>query len=445
MRHRRLLLWSVIDPMQFELFVAARYLRAKRRQAVIGIITVISIVGVAAGVASLIVALAINNGFRQDLQDRLLGSTSHINLMRVEADGIRNWQPLLSQLVKQPHVVAGAPAIYEQVLISRGARAQGAVLKGIIPAEEKKVSDLLDSVRTGSAAALSSDDASTTTPTPPDPDLPNAFSARITSSLAPIVLGKDMADQLGATVGSLVTVTSPQGELTPFGIVPKYARFKVVGIFSSGFYDYDNTWAFIRLSDAQRLFDLSDVISVLEFKVDDIYKAAEIGSELEAAAGKGFMATNWMVQNRALFRALRLERVVTFITIGLIVFVAALNILISLIMMVMEKTRDIAVLVSMGAKQKQIRRIFMYQGILIGVIGTVIGLVLGFSISWAAGHYHLVSLSAEVYSIDYVPFAPRFWDAVLVSLVAIGISFVATVYPSWSAASVLPAEALRYE
>ncbi len=431
--------------MQFELFVAARYLRAKRRQAVIGVITIISIVGVAAGVASLIIALAINNGFRQDLQDRLLGSTSHINLLRVEADGIRDWRPLLSTLVKQPHVVAGAPAIYEQVLISRGARAQGAVLKGIIPAEENKVSDLLTSVKVGSAAALQATDTATTTQNPSDPDEPNPLSARITSSMAPIVLGKDMADQLGATVGSLVTVTSPQGELTPFGIVPKYARFKVVGIFSSGFYDYDNTWAFIRLADAQRLFDLSDVVSVLEFKVDDIYKAGEIGHDLEAAAGKGFMATNWMEQNRAIFRALRLERVVTFITIGLIVFVAALNILISLIMMVMEKTRDIAVLVSMGAKKKQVRRIFLYQGMLIGLIGTAIGLVLGYSISWAAGHYHLVSLSAEVYSIDYVPFAPRFWDAVLVSVVAIGISFVATLYPSWSAASVLPAEALRYE
>ena len=431
--------------MQFELFVAARYLRAKRRQAVIGIITVISIIGVAAGVASLIIALAINNGFRQDLQDRLLGSTSHINLLRVEADGIRNWQPLLSQLEKQPHVVGGAPAIYEQVLISRGARAQGAVLKGIIPSEENKVSDLLNSVNVGSADALSDTQTTTTNHAPPVADEPNPLSARITSSLAPIVLGKDMADQLGATVGSLVTVTSPQGELTPFGIVPKYARFKVVGIFTSGFYDYDNTWAFIRLSDAQRLFDLSDVVSVLEFKVDDIYKAAEIGRALEAAAGNGFMSTNWMEQNRALFRALRLERVVTFITIGLIVFVAALNILISLIMMVMEKTRDIAVLVSMGAKKRQVRRIFMYQGLLIGVIGTAIGLVLGYSLSWAAGHYHLLSLSAEVYSIDYVPFAPRFWDAVLVSMVAIGISFVATLYPSWSAARVLPAEALRYE
>ena len=423
--------------MQFELFIAARYLRAKRRQAVIGVITVISIIGVAAGVASLIIALAINNGFRQDLQDRLLGSTSHINLLRVESDGIRNWEPLLSRLEQQPHVIAGAPAIYEQVLISRGARAQGGILKGIIPQDERKVSTILDSVKDGSAAPLAENAAPAATPPGNGEPAP--------ASLPPIVLGKDMADELGATVGSVVTVTSPQGELTPFGIVPKYKRFKVVGVFSSGFFDYDNTWAFIRLSDAQHLFDLTNVVSVLEFKVDDIYKAGEIGQKLEAEAGKGFMSTNWMEQNRAIFRALRLERVVTFITIGLIVFVAALNILISLIMMVMEKTRDIAVLVSMGAKRRQIRRIFMYQGILIGVIGTVIGLIAGFVLSWAGGHYHLFSLSAEVYSIDYVPFAPRPWDGLLVSLVAIGVSFIATLYPSWSAASVLPAEALRYE
>ena len=427
--------------MQFELFVAVRYLRAKRRQAVIGIITIISIIGVAAGVASLIIALAINNGFRQDLQDRLLGSTSHINLLRVESDGIRNWQDLLSRLEKQPHVVSGAPAIYEQVLISRGAHAQGAVLKGIVPQDERKVSDLLDSVNKGSAEALDEHRTQAATGTPPNEDeaIPQA------PSLPPIILGKDMADQLGAPVGSLVTVTSPQGELTPFGIVPKYKRFKVAGIFTSGFYDYDSNWAFIRLSDAQRLFDLSDVVSVLEFKVDDIYGAPGIALKLEAEAGKGFMSTNWMEQNRALFRALRLERVVTFITIGLIVFVAALNILISLIMMVMEKTRDIAVLVSMGAKRRQIRRIFIYQGLLIGVIGTVLGLIAGYVLSWTGGHYHLVSLSAEVYSIDYVPFAPRPWDGLLVAIVAIGISFIATLYPSWSAASVLPAEALRYE
>ena len=424
--------------MRFELFVAARYLRAKRRQAVIGVITIISIVGVAAGVASLIIALAINNGFRQDLQDRLLGSTSHINLLRIQSDGIRNWESLLARLEKQPHVIAGAPAIYEQVLISRGARAQGGILKGIVPQDERKVSTILDTVKEGSAAAL---EPNATVATPPDSD----ESAPAASSLPPIILGKDLAGELGAVVGSVVTVTSPQGELTPFGVVPKYKRFKVAGVFQSGFYDYDNTWAFIRLSDAQRLFDLSDVVSVLEFKVDDIYKVDEIAPKLEADAGKGFMSTNWMEQNRAIFHALRLERVVTFITIGLIVFVAALNILISLIMMVMEKTRDIAVLVSMGAKRRQIRRIFMFQGLLIGVIGTVLGLIAGFGLSWAGGHYHLVSLSAEVYSIDYVPFAPRPWDGLLVALVAIGVSFIATLYPSWSAAGVLPAEALRYE
>jgi len=429
--------------MQFELFVAARYLRARRRQAVIGIITLISIVGVAAGVASLIIALAINNGFRQDLQDRLIGSMAQVNLLRVESDGIRNWQELLARLEKEPHVVAGAPAMYEQVLISRGAHAQGAVLKGIIPSYERKVSDILDSVKSGSASALEAT-ADENTSASPDGES-NPLSAQVAAPLPPIILGQDMANSLGAQVGSLVTVTSPQGELTPFGIVPKYARFKVVGIFSSGFYDSDNTWGFIRLSDAQKLFDLGDLVSVLEFKVDDIYNADKIGKEVEQAAGKGFMATNWMEQNRAIFRALRLERLVTFITIGLIVFVAALNILISLIMMVMEKTRDIAVLVSMGAKRRQVRRIFMYQGVLIGMVGTAIGLVLGYGLSFAAGHYRLLSLSAEVYSIDYVPFAPRLLDGFIVALVAIGISFIATLYPSWSAASVLPAEALRYE
>ncbi len=430
--------------MQFELFVAARYLRAKRRQAVIGIITIISVIGVGAGVASLIIALAINNGFRQDLQDRLLGSMSHVNLLRIESDGIRDWEPLLQRLEKEPHVVAGAPAMYEQVLISRGAHAQGAVLKGIMPSYERRVSDILDSVKSGSAAPLEGS-ATEQSPSAANDGESNPLASKVAASLPPILLGQDMANSLGAQVGSLVTVTSPQGELTPFGIVPKYARFKVVGTFNSGFYDSDNTWGFIRLADAQKLFDLGNVVSVLEFKVDDIYKADQIGRELEKAAGKGFMSTNWMEQNRALFRALRLERLVTFITIGLIVFVAALNILISLIMMVMEKTRDIAVLVSMGAKRRQVRRIFMYQGLLIGVTGTLIGLVLGFAVSLIAGHYRLFSLSAEVYSIDYVPFAPRIVDGVLVALIAVGVSFVATLYPSWSAASVLPAEALRYE
>jgi lipoprotein-releasing system permease protein len=440
----------------FELFIASRYLRAKRRQAVIGVITAISVLGVAAGVASLIVALAINNGFRQDLQERLLGSTSHVNLLRVQSDGIQNYAELESRLDKTPHVIASAPAIYEQVLISRGSRAKGAILKGIVPEKEKRVSEMLESVKIGSTDALikaQQEGEAAQTPPPANTD-PNAPANKPSSmegmetrfgALPPIILGKDMATDLGATVGSVVLVTSPQGELTPFGIVPKYARFKVVGVFQSGFYDYDSAWALIALADSQRLFGLGNLVSVIEFKVDNIYKAAQIGDALEQQAGKGFMSTNWMEQNKALFHALRLERVVTFITIGLIVFVAALNILISLIMMVMEKTKDIAVLSSMGAKRGQIRRIFIYQGLLIGMIGTAIGLVLGYTVSYLAGHYHWVSLSAEVYSIDYVPFAPRAIDGVLVAFVALLISFVATVYPSRSAARVLPAEALRYE
>ena len=456
--------------MRFELFVASRYLRAKRRQAFIGVITAISIAGVAAGVASLVIALAINNGFRQDLQQRLLGSTSHISLQRIADDGIRDWPALMDRLSKQPHVVAAAPAIFEQVLISRGPRARGAVLKGMIPRYERRVGDLLSTIKEGSADPLEdtggnshvsqnqqdmgrpiSDMTSVqagrsarSTQAEQSPDSLAGVQQRV-AAMPPIVLGKEMADSLGATVGSVVLVTSPQGELTPFGMVPKYNRFRVVGIFNSGFYDYDSSWAFARLSDAEQLFGLGDLISVLEFKVDDIYKADQISRQLEAAAGKGFMATNWMEQNKALFRALRLERVVTFITIGLIVFVAALNILISLIMMVMEKTKDIAVLMSMGTRKRQVRKVFIAQGVLIGLIGTAIGLVLGYALSYAGGHYHLISLSPEVYSIDYVPFAPRPTDGLLVALVAVGVSFVATLYPSWSASRILPAEALRYE
>jgi lipoprotein-releasing system permease protein len=445
--------------MRFELFIATRYLRAKRRQAFIGVITGISIAGVAAGVTSLVVALAINNGFRQDLQQRLLGSTSHISLQRVADDGIRDWPALMDRLAKAPHVVAAAPAIFEQVLISRGPRARGAVLKGMIPKYERRVGDLLSSVKEGSAEALDEKPADSNSTAAGEgarstqaesikanqsPDSLAALHQRV-AAMPPIVLGKDMADNLGATVGSVVLVTSPQGELTPFGMVPKYSRFRVVGIFNSGFFDYDSSWAFARLSDAQQLFGLGDLISVLEFKVDDIYKADQIGHRIEDAAGKGFMTTNWMEQNQALFHALRLERLVTFITIGLIVFVAALNILISLIMMVMEKTKDIAVLMSMGTRRAQVRNLFIAQGLLIGTVGTAVGLVLGYAISYAGGHYHLISLSPEVYSIDYVPFAPRLIDGALVALVAVGVSFVATLYPSWSASRILPAETLRYE
>jgi lipoprotein-releasing system permease protein len=469
--------------MRFEFFIAARYLRAKRRQAVVGVITAISVIGVAAGVASLIIALAITNGMRRDLQERLVGSTSHVDLMRVAGDGIRDWRPLLERLRKVPHVVAAAPGLYGQVLISHGARSGGGLIKGVIPADEKTVGDLLQSVKEGSAGALEPENA----PSPPAssgfhptlrdkaakdgaPELsgrgkesgrashdahlsaikpredgaPGSVAASSAQAPPPIVIGKDLAETIGVKVGDAVLVTSPQGELTPLGLVPRYQRFQVVGIFKSGFYQYDSSYAFVRLKDAQKLFSEPDLISVISFKVDDLYHADRVGREIEAAAGKGFQTTNWMEQNRELFRALKLEQIVTFIVLALIVCVAALNILIALTMMVMEKTRDIAVLMSFGVKAEQVRKIFLLQGLLISAIGTVLGLILGYGLSWVGGHYPF-PLNAEVYSIDHLPFAPRVWDGVIVAAVSLGVSLIATLYPSGSAAKVLPAEALRYE
>jgi lipoprotein-releasing system permease protein len=443
--------------MRFELFIAARYLRAKRRQAVVGVITAISVVGVAAGVASLIIALAITNGMRRDLQEKLLGSTAHVMLMRVAGDGIRDWRPLLERLRALPHVTAAAPALYEEVLVSRGAKSGGALIEGVIPEEQRTVSDLLQEVKAGSAEALEpvepqSEGADSLQPTHRDaaamngaPGPSGAGEDGTAQGVPPIVIGQDLADAIGAGVGDTVMVISPQGELTPFGLVPKYQRSVVVGIFKSGFYQYDSSYAFTRLADAQRLFSEPDLISAINFKVDDMYKAAEIGREIEDAAGPGFQTTNWMEQNRELFRALRLEQVVTFIVLALIVCVAALNILIALTMMVMEKTKDIAVLMSFGVSGAQVRRIFLFQGVLISVIGTALGLVVGYGVSWVGGHYHFIQLDPQVYSIDYLPFAPRVVDALIVGAVSLGVSLVATIYPSASAAKVLPAEALRYE
>jgi lipoprotein-releasing system permease protein len=416
--------------MRFELFIAARYLRAKRRQAVVGVITVISVAGVAAGVAALIIALAITNGMRRDLQERLLGSTSHVVLMRTAGDGMRDWRPLVARMATLPHVRAAAPELFGQVLVSRGTRSGGLLIKGIIPDQERHVTDLLDMVQLGSSRALEP-----ATPTPPGDSAP----------LPPLVLGNDLATTLDAKVGDTVLVTSPQGELTPLGIVPKFQRFYIAGIFHSGFYQYDSSLAFLRLADAQRLLGEPDLISAIAFKVDELYHADAIGRQIERAAGPGYLTNNWMEQNRELFRALRLEQIVTFIVIGLIVCVAALNILIALTMMVMEKTRDIAVLMSFGVRAEQVRRIFLLQGLLISGVGTAIGLVLGYTASWAGGHYRFIHLPGDVYSIDYLPFAPRITDSLIVAAVALGVSLVATLYPSRSAARVLPAEALRYE
>jgi len=409
--------------MRFEFFVALRYLKAKRRQAALSVVTVISVLGVAAGVAALVVALAINNGFRQELEKRLLGATANINLIRTNNDGIQDYEELTRRLARLPQIVAAAPVLYEEVLVSSHSRAQGVVLKGVDPLREAQVGDLLLRLREGSAEGLSK-------------TFPNAD---------PIIVGEELAKSLGVFVGDTVLVTSPQGYLTPLEIVPKFRHFRVVGVFDSGFYDFDASWAFTNLAAAQRLFNLANVVSVIEFKIADIYRAPEVAETLRKAAGTGFETTTWMEQNRALFSALRLERIVTVLTIGLIVTVAALNIFITLAMMVMEKNRDIAVLMSMGARQRQVWAVFTLHGVLIGAVGTILGLLVGYGLSWAGARYELIPLAPEVYALPSVPFDARPWDGGWIAIAALTVCFVATLYPSLAAARLNPAEVLRYE
>lgn len=415
--------------MRFELYVAARYLKAKRRQAVVGVVTAISIAGVAAGVAALIIALAITNGMQRDMQDRLVDSSAHVQLMRINTnEGIRDWRPLLERLSRLPHVVYAAPELDEQVVVAHGAREGYALVEGVLPEYEKNVSKVLTSAQPSAVNELE----------------PPANSETASGTDRPLILGKDLADSVGATVGDSITLISPQGELSPLGMMPQLIRFRLAGTYHTGFYQYDQAWGFIRLSDAQRLYSEPDLITVISFRIDNRDRAAEVAREIEKAAGPGFQTTNWIEQNRELFRALKLEQIVTFIVITLIVIVAALNILIALTMMVMEKTRDIAVLMSFGVDPGQVRRIFLMQGLLISVIGTMLGLVLGYIGAWIGAHYH-IRLSPDVYAIDTLPFAARWLDGVIVSAVSITVSLLATLYPSYTASRIRPAEALRYE
>ncbi|HLG99450.1 MAG TPA: ABC transporter permease [Bryobacteraceae bacterium] len=405
----------------FELFVAGRYLRAKRKQAVISVITVISIAGVAAGVMALVIAIAINNGFRGTLQRSLLGTTAHVMIQEKEpANGIENWKQLEPQLRQLRHVTTVTAGLYGTVLLSGplGGPASGAEVKGV-PTDTPP--DILLHLKQGSFDAL-----------------------RNQAGIPGIILGIRLAQNTGMMLGTVINVISPQGPLSPFGMSPNYQRFRVVGIFESGFYEIDSAYAFCSLQSAERLFDVQNVNSI-ELKLDDIYQAPEVAQAAQKIIGPRLVADTWMEHYKQILSALNSEKIVTAITIGLIVLVAALNILITLVMMVMEKNRDIAVLMSMGAKQQQIRKIFVLQGLLIGVVGTAIGLTLGYSLSILADRYHWIALNQEVYSFNYVPFNPHWQDGIWIAALAIFISFIATIYPARSATRVAPVEALRYE
>jgi len=408
---------------RFELFVAGRYLRAKRKQAVISIVTVISVIGVAAGVMALVVALAINNGFRNTLQRSLLGAYAHVDVMEKEpGPGIEDWRVLLAKLKKLPHVTAASPALYSQVFMYLGGNSDGAVLKGVEVPQALETSEMLRKLKAGSLANL-----------------------KLNTGFPGVVLGAKLAQTLGVKMNDEVHIMSPDRVMTPLGTRPSDLRFRVVGIFESGFFEIDSAWAFTSLESAQKLLAVDDVVNIVELKLDDIYAAPEAARTVDKLVAPRLSASTWMEQNKHILNALHMEKIVTWVTIGLIVLVAALNILITLAMMVMEKYRDIAILVSMGAKQAQIRRIFQFQGLLIGVVGAGIGLTVGHVLCYLADQYRWIRLDEEVYALSYVPFDPRWLDSVWIAALAVAISFLATLYPARSASRIAPAEALRYE
>lgn len=408
--------------MTFEWMVAMRYLRSPNRPAVLRLVTLLAVIGVMAGVTTLVVALSMNSGFRQTIRDRLLSVTAHVNLKPTGTEGIPDYQQLISRLSGEPGVQSIVPAIYNTVLLSAGARARGIVLKGVDPELEVKASGALRHMVDGKAN----------------------FSADA-DGLPAVVIGKIMGDDLRISAGDYVTLISPQGNLTPLGMMPRPRRFYVAGVFDSGFYDYDANWAFVNLRAAQSLAGIGDVVSLLEVRVKNLDEARSVADELLKRVGSGFTVTTWMDENGALFRALSLEKLVMAIFIGLITFVAGLNILVVLTMTVTDRARDIAVLMAMGARRAQVRKIFVLQGLVVSVTGIVAGLVIGYASAWTANHWKLIPLNPEVYAIPYVPFHPNAHDAIWIAVAALAISLGATILPARSASRILPVEILRFE
>jgi len=406
--------------MNFERFVARRYLRARRKQMMISFITLISILGVMTGVAALIIILSLYAGMSQDLQQRILGATSHMTVISTQAGGLRTYPQLAERLRRLPEVTHVAPAIYVQALVTAGGASTGIVLKGIDPSAEQRALAGVVARKAGRLADLETGRA--------------------------IFLGAELARRLGARPGAAVTVVVPKGTLTPLGIVPRVHRFRVAGMFETGLFDVDNGWAFVSLAEGQRLAGLPEgSVQALELRVRDIYGVEALQARLAGELGSEVSVTNWIDQNRPLFAALKLEKWGMFLAIGLIVLVAALNIVTTLVMMVMEKNRDIAILRAMGAGRRQIMGIFIWQGLFIGLVGTLLGDLLGIGLSLACDHYQWIRLDAQVYSLPYLSFRVGWLDVLTVSAVALLVSFLATLYPSRQGARIDPVEAIRYE
>ena len=408
--------------MRFEWLVALRYLRSPNRPTVLRLVTLLAVLGVAAGVTTLVIALSMNTGFRQAIRDRLLSVTAHVNLKPISREGIHDYRGLMVRLGNTPGVKSIEPAVYNTVLLSCGGRARGIVLKGVDPNLAREAGEALQHVAAGTANFEPAADG-----------------------IPVLLVGRILAQELQISAGDYVTLTSPQGDLTPFGLLPRAKRFRVGGIFDSGFYDYDANWGFVTLSSAQALAGIGDVVSLLEIRVIKLDDARAVADDLVRRAGHGYMATTWMDENRALFRALSLEKLVTALFIGLITFVAGLNILVVLAMTVTDRARDIAVLMAMGTRRGQIRRIFLWQGLAVSVAGIVAGLIAGYGLAWTANRWRLIPLNPEVYAIPYVPFHANGLDAIWIAAAALAISVAATIFPARSAARILPVEILRFE
>jgi lipoprotein-releasing system permease protein len=423
--------------MKFELFVALRYLKAKRKQTMVSVISAISVLGITAGVMALVIALALSTGFREDIQAKIVGATSYINLLRLDGTPLVDFEELASRLGRVPHVTGVAPAIFNSAYIISPTRSQGGELKGVDPARERSISDFFSHIVEGDPHALDAhpQPLPETDGTPPPPS--NA------------IIGKEMARLLGVHLGDTLRVVLPKGTLTPLAgmtLTVGSKIFRVAAIFESGLWDFDANWIYTDMHSARRLLSFpADSASVLQFKTDNVEDVQEVAGAIGAAAGSGFITSTWIDLNKPLFSALKLEKIALFVTISLIVFVAALNIVTTLIMMVLEKQRDIAILTAMGATTRTIMWVFMLQGLIIGLIGTTLGAVLGVGASRILDAYKLIQLEAEVYSIPYVPFHVKPWDVALVCGTALLISFIATLYPARSASRLDPVEVLRHE
>lgn len=429
--------------MQYELFIALRYLRARRRQAAVSVITAIAVAGITLGVAALIIAQALITGFRADVQDKVLRGTAHLNLLKRDGGVVENYRELVERVRSAPGVSEASATIYAQVLLSAQGHQEYAVLKGVDLNSPREAKEVFSTVIEGDPTRLNPAPPNQPPNQPPD----QSQDEQEEKALEGIILGKQLAQSMTLRVNDVVTAISSQTRLTPVGLQPRprYTRFRVAGIFSSGLYEYDAKWAYIALPAAQSVKGSGDAAEMIQMKVADIYAVKEIGERVRAIAGQEFATKDWQELNHPLFAALQLQHRVVYVFFALLIAIAALNIITTLTMMVIEKNRDIAILRAQGSTPRSIRRIFMLQGLVIGLIGAASGLLLGLGLSWLANHYQLISIPADIYAVSHVTLKVESIDCVRVAVLAVIICLLATIYPARTAAKLMPVEALRHE